>query len=122
MFVDRYGAEPIDEAFVCPRPRFQAQVLEATKLAIVEVFSEETIECLVHTIPIRALFGDLDFVFRKLEVTKDDELLNQYSVESLPALLFFKHGKLVGKIEGHFTPEQKFEIKEKIKGIIDGLE
>ena len=119
LFIDRYGAEPVEPAFICPKDKFKIQILESTKLAIAELYTAETIECLAHSIPIRALFEDLDFMYRKVDVSENGELMKTYNIGKLPALLFFKDGKLVGKVEGHYKPEDKMDLLEKIKKILE---
>ena len=113
LFVDRYGAAPID-----PRAQgFSVDSLETNKLLAVELFKNETIHCLLTSIPIRELLGSADVGFRK--AVADDELLKRYDIKQLPALLFFKDRKLVGKIEGYYSEDQKDEFKKKVDGIIN---
>ena len=72
--------------------------------------------CLIKTIPIKDLIKDIKY--KKIEIREDTQLLKKYEIANLPALLFFKNGKLLGKIEDHYTPEKKEELKEKIDEII----
>jgi len=114
LFVDRYGAVPIDIAFFIPQNKFDIQILESTKLAVVELFNDKSIKCLLHSIPLKELFDDIDVKYRKI---KDDDILSKkYKVNELPVLLFFKGGKLIGKIEGYY--KDKDELMEKINKII----
>jgi len=117
LFVDRYGTQPIEPAFLIPQEKFGIQILESTKLAVAELFNHDSIECLLRSIPIKELFRGLDIKYRKIEM-KDGSLLKKFKVKTLPALLFFKGGKLVGKIEGYYDLKRKKELKEKIKSII----
>ncbi len=115
LFVDRYGATSVDPAFLIPENRFDIQILESTKLAIVELFNGISIKCLLHSIPIKMLFEDMDVKYRKI---KDENLSKKYEVEKLPALLFFENGKLIGKIEGYFGIKDIEKLKEKTSKII----
>jgi len=117
LFVDRYGTQPIEPAFLIPQEKFGIQILESTKLAVAELFNHDSIECLLRSIPIKELFSGLDIKYRKIEM-KDGSLLKKFKVKTLPGLLFFKGGKLVGKIEGYYDFKRKKELKEKIKSII----
>jgi len=117
LFVDRYGTQPIEPAFLIPQEKFGIQILESTKLAVAELFNHDSIECLLRSIPIKELFRGLDIKYRKIEM-KDGSLLKKFKVKTLPGLLFFKGGKLVGKIEGYYGLRRKKELKEKIKTII----
>ncbi|MEM5778084.1 MAG: 4Fe-4S dicluster domain-containing protein [Candidatus Aenigmatarchaeota archaeon] len=117
LFVDRYGAQTIQPAFLIPDGRFDIEVLESNKLTTVEFFNKDSINCLLYSIPIKELFENVDIKYRRLEV-KDESLLKKYKVKSLPSLLFFNKGKLIGKIEGYYRIERKNELKEKINKII----
>lgn len=117
LFIDRYGATPIHPAFLIPQSKFDVQIIRSTNPAVVELFKRESIECLLHSIPVKEFFKDIDIRYRKIEV-KDDSLLKKYKVKKLPSLLFFKDGKLVAKIEGYYDFKKKKELKEKIDKII----
>lgn len=65
----------------------------------------------------KELFENVDLKYVKMEV-KDDRLLKKFKVSELPALLFLKNGKLVGKIEGYFDIVKEKELKEKIDKIV----
>lgn len=117
LFVDRYGAQPIHPAYMVTKQEFGVQILESTKTTVVELFKNDTIECLLRSIPIKDLFeGGANVKYRKMEV-KDNSLLEKYEVKKLPALLFFRDGKLVGKIEGYYDDEQKGELIDKVNKI-----
>ena len=49
---------------------------------------------------------------------KGDKILKKYKIKKLPAMLFFKDRKLLGKIEGYFDDQKKKEIEKKIKNIL----
>ena len=117
LFVDRYGASPIQPAFLIPDGRFDLEVLEASKLTAVEVFNNESIQCLLKSIPIKDLFEGLDVKYRRLLV-KDNDFLSKYSISKLPSLLFFNNGKLIGKIEGYYGTDRKKELSDLIKSIL----
>lgn len=53
LFVDRYGAQPIHLASFLKPDKFNLEVLQSNKLVVVEVYKEETIECLLNSIPIK---------------------------------------------------------------------
>ena len=44
LFVDRYGAEPVDPAFLITENKFEIQIIESTQLAVVELFNDDSIE------------------------------------------------------------------------------
>ncbi len=117
LFVDRYGAEPLDPAFLISQRSFTVHVLEATKLTVVELFNWETVQCLFHSIPIRELFKGMDVKYRKMQID-GDSILSSYGVETLPAFLFFNGGRLLGKIEGYFPDTEKDELGRRIRELL----
>jgi NAD-dependent dihydropyrimidine dehydrogenase PreA subunit len=117
LFVDKYGAMPMKNSPFDILYGFEQEILKAGKIAVVEVFNDDSIECLLHSIPIKELFSDYDIKFRKTEITK--EIKERYQVEKLPSLLFFENGKLIGKIEGFYEVEKKKVLLDKIKEILN---
>ncbi len=117
LFVDRYGAQPLSSAFLIPESKFEIQILRSTKPAVLELFRDDSIQCLLRSIPLKNLFKGLDIKYRKMEV-KDNSLLNKYKIKELPALLFFKDGRMAGKIEGYFESREREELKGKIDKIL----
>ena len=118
LFVDRYGAQPMHKAFLIKQERFDKEVLSAHKLVnVAELFKSESIVCLYCSIPIKELFPDSNIKYRKVEL-KDDALTEKYGIKTLPALLFFKDGKMLGKIEGAYQPEKAEELKSLIKPLL----
>jgi hypothetical protein len=116
LFIDRYGAQPIHPAFLMNEDKFNLETLKSDKLTVVELFNDESIMCLLKSISIKELFQNKDINYIKLE-TKGNSLLKKYNVKTLPSLLFFKSGKLIGKIEGYYSNKQKKEILSQISKI-----
>jgi NAD-dependent dihydropyrimidine dehydrogenase PreA subunit len=114
LFVDRYGAEPIQPEL--HKEEFDAHMMGSTKPFVVEMFSGESIQCLLYSIPIKNLFKDFDIVFRKTKA--DDSLMIKYKIKQLPALLFFNDGKLKGKLEGYFEIKDEDDLKKEINKIM----
>jgi len=116
LFVDRYGAEPVHDAFLIPEEKLDLEVLESSRLTILEVFQDDYIMCLLRSIPIEELFRGMDVKYRKMRV--EEGFLEKYGIKSLPSLMFFLDGKLIGKIEGYYNENQKEELNKKIKNIM----
>ena len=51
--------------------------------------------------------------------TENQDFFAKYDITKLPALLIFRKGELIGKIEGYYNNEQKEELKERIGEILD---
>lgn len=117
LFVDRYGTVSISPAFLIPLDKFEVQILESNKPAVVELFKNSSIKCLLYSIPIKELFKNLDVKYRKINIGDDETLLKKYKINQVPALLFFNNGKLIGKIEGHYRIGNLSELKKKVEDI-----
>jgi len=117
LFVDRYGADSIDPAFAATEEKFQIQILEATKVAVVELYNAESIRCLLKSIPLGDLFKDWNILYRKIKINTS-ALTDRYGVNILPSLLFFKDTILIGKIEGYFSQEDRETLQKKIDNIL----
>jgi len=117
LFVDRYGEQSISPAFQIPAEKFGVQVLESTKPAVVELFNNGSIMCLLNSIPVKDLFKGADIKYRKIE-DEDGLLAKRYKVKVLPSLLFFRDGKLTGKIEGYYSIGDKKELLARVKKLI----
>ena len=117
LFVDRYGAASVSPAFLITPDKFEVQILESTKPAVVEFFKNSSIKCLLHSIPIKELLN-IDVKYRKVDLSNDDSLLEKYKINQVPSLLFFKNGKLIGKIEGYYKIGNMKDLKKKVEDII----
>jgi NAD-dependent dihydropyrimidine dehydrogenase PreA subunit len=117
LFVDRYGATSLSPAFLISPDKFEVQILESTKPAVVEFFKNSSIKCLLYSIPIKELLN-IDVKYRKVDLSNDDSLLNKYKIKQVPSLLLFNNGKLIGKIEGYYKTGSEKELKKKVEDII----
>lgn len=118
LYIDRYGAKPIHPAFCISRESFNIRVIKSVRIVAVELFSKGSIMCLLSSIPIKTLFKNANIKYRKMEVEENDSLLKEYEIKELPTLLFFKSGKLLGKIEGYLDVDQTKKMSEEIKEIL----
>lgn len=118
LLVERYGAMPIDAAMIGSEEEIEEKLMDATRPFIVELYNEDSIMCLLKSIPVKQIADkfDKETRYRKIEV-KDNTLLDKYNVKELPSLLFFKNQKLVGKIEGYVEEQDKEEFLNKIEEI-----
>lgn len=114
LLIDRYGAKPIDLAMICEETKINEKI-KAKKAMIIEVYNEDSIMCLLKSIPVKEIADkfNLETRYRKVEA-KTKLLLNKYNIKELPALLFFKNGKFLNKIEGYIEENNEKELYEKI--------
>lgn len=108
LFVDRYGATPLSEFFMINEDEIDSKLTDG--IVLVELYNDDSIECLLKSIPIKEITSDLpsDTLFYKAESKE----------ENLPALLIYENRELKGKIEGYYTVDQKEEFINKIKEIL----
>ena len=119
LLVERYGGKILDAAMEATENELDTKLDETSKPLIAELFNEDSIMCLLKSIRVKDIADafDKETRYRKIEV-KNDSLLKKYNLTELPALLFFKNGKLIGKIEGYYTIDQKEEVINKINTIL----
>ena len=119
LMVDRYGATPINKPFNCSEKEL-TKVLTGAKPILVEVYQEDTIECLIKSTPIKEIFNcinDKDLRYRKVENTTE-EFLKKYDIKTLPCLLYIVNNELKWKIEGFYSIEEKEKLFDLIKNNI----
>lgn len=118
LFVDRYGATPLSEFFMIESNDIENKV-HNDGLTLIELYNDDSIQCLLKSIPIKELSKDLpkDTLFYKVEATEN--IINQYDIDELPSLLIFKKENLLGHVDGYYTIDSKEEIINKIKEIVN---
>ena len=94
-------------------------MINTDKTCFIEVFNDDSIECLIKSIPIKEIFKDLkkDILYRKLEV-KTEEFKQKYKIKELPSIIFFKDKKCLGVIDGYYSSQNKQELLSEIKNIL----
>lgn len=118
LFVDRYGSTPIDESLLLAGDRLEAQLKAAKGVHLVEFFNEESIECLLKSIPVSNIINTAGgcAAYKKLEA--DDSLCSKFEIENLPALLVFDDGSLIGKIDGYYDTSQQISFISELMNIL----
>lgn len=118
LLVDRYGATPIDKAMIGSEEEIKLKLLEVQRPFIVELYNEDSIMCLLKSIPMKKIADafDSETRYRKIEVTSDT-LLKEYNIKELPCLLFFKNKKFLGKIEGYIDEDNKEKLMNEIQAL-----
>lgn len=114
LFVDRYGATPLSEFFMITEDEIESKLTDG--IVLVEVYNDDSIECLLKSIPIKEITSDMpsDTLYYKAEVST-----NKYNVEEYPSLLIFKNKKLMGIVNGYYTVDKKEELLTKVNGFLN---
>ena len=118
LFVDKYGSQPIDPDSLLKEENFKDFITKSNNKNLIEFFSEDKIECLLRSNPIRRLIPNKNIFFKKVEI-KNSNLLKEYSISKLPCLLVFDKGVFLGKIEGFYGVDKSEELKNKIINLIE---
>ena len=84
------------------------------KIVVIDCWAEWCGPCRMIAPTIEAMANDYagKVVFGKLHVDENSETATKYCITSIPTLLFFKDGKLVGQIIGA-VPRQQIEQRLK---------
>lgn len=118
LFVERYGAAPLSEFFMIEVDDVSEKI-KNKGLTFIECYKDDSIQCLLKSIPVKELTVDLDHdtLFYKVEV--DDEIVDKYDLYTFPSLLIFKDGEYLGKVDGYYTNDNKADLIEAIYQIIE---
>ena len=96
---------------------FHEQVLQAPLLVVVNFSREQSVACQIQDQEFEAVSKDfLDrIVFARLNIQGQNDFTNQWRVDSVPTLIFFKEGREVYRITG-IVMRQK--LRRKIEGVL----
>ncbi|MEO0093633.1 MAG: thioredoxin [candidate division WOR-3 bacterium] len=95
---------------------FKAEILDAPVLSIVDFWAPWCMPCRMIAPILEEIASEYAGKIKVGKVNVDNEtaLATQYSIMSIPALLFFKEGKVVDQIIGAVPKEH---IEEKLKSL-----
>ena len=110
LFVERYGAMPIDEELVLDDNAIE-RLVKKSSVVFVEQFKDSSIQCLLHSIPAECLAKKYDCIYRKQQVPEQAE-------GSYPRLLIYDNGTLKGLVEGYFEESRQEDLLNEINAII----
>lgn len=121
LLVERYGATPVDDAMIGTIDELDEKLDNASRPLIIEVNKEESIMCLLKSIPVKEIADAFDKETRYRKIIIDDEkVLKRFgNIKEFPSLLLFKNGSLIGKIEGYHTIDEKEDVISQIKSILN---
>lgn len=96
---------------------FEQEVKQSSLPVVVDVYATWCGPCRQMMPIFEELSKELSsqYKFTKLNIDEDREIAIQYSVSSIPTLLFFKKGTMVGKETGFMT---KDALKSKLESLL----
>lgn len=97
---------------------FDSEVLKAAKPSVVDFWAPWCMPCKALTPVLEDLSKEIEarVVIGKLNVDECPDIAGRYGIMSIPSLLVFKGGNVVGQIVGAL-PKQ--EIKNRILAVLD---
>ena len=117
LFVDRYGAVSISEFFQIELDDIKEKMAKDC-LTLIEFYNPDFAECLLKSIPIKEITENMPADTMYYKVAIGDDQKEEYEISELPAMLIYKNNKLLGKIEGYYSTEEKDEFFEQLNEII----
>lgn len=94
LFVERYGAMPIEEDKLVDDKQMES-LLNRETLLFVEQFKDSSIQCLLHSIPVSVLINRYGGTYIKQQIDEDVE-------GEFPCLIIYREGKIEGQIKGYY--------------------
>jgi len=115
LFVDRYGARPFSDEALPAAKATEYAAAQRGDFCLGLLPAAEDIPCLINSIPIKGL---VPCHYRAAE--DGPALAKQFGVSELPALVFFRDGEQIGKVEGYYAPDESERalLAKRIKEIL----
>ncbi len=120
LSVERYGASPIET------PLEQDEMAEAvknceTRYLLLELFVDDSINCLVHSIRIEDIkkWFDDSATHHKVHIS-DPDILSDATIIEFPVLQIYKDHQYLGAVSGYFEDNnvQSEDFRNQINGIL----
>ena len=116
LFVDRYGATPLSEFFMLESEEV-ANKINSKNIVLIEFYNDDSIQCLLKSIPIKELLKDFPDSTQFYKVEISETLTNEYQIKELPAIVAFENGRMIGKIEGYIDEDNKEKLINEIQAL-----
>ena len=104
LFVERYGAEPIDDS-ICIS---DITVLQDTNtVTIIESYTDSSIQCLLHSIPAASIINQIQQLVSADNIHYFKRYVEDDSQEEYPRLQVYFEKKLIAQVSGYYDDEQE---------------
>jgi len=115
LFIDRYGAMPIDDAFVFElSPENFKKCINVQRPMIIEFNSRDNMACLLKSVPIADIQEQYhpDAAYAKFLIKEDE--MKRYGITQTPCLKFYYNNELLGQIDEYFEKDSKYTYLDQI--------
>lgn len=123
LMVERYGASPVNETTLISVREAEEHIAKNSLLTIIEIIDNDDTPCLINSVPISEIFGDLGYDYFK--ITIGDEMYNsfaeKYLINDCPTLLVFKSSELIVRMDGGVENGDYFQRTEFIQKITNEI-
>ena len=94
---------------------FSEQVLKAPQMVVVDFSSDRSSSCQIFNPEFTAISEEYKgrVTFAKLDVDTNEGLTNQWNVDGIPTVIFFKNGQEINRIKG-------IVMRDKLRRQIEG--
>lgn len=118
LFVDRYGAMTVANTKEPPITELDSIINDCTSTIAIEVLDADNPSCLISAVPYSIIFNGKDIPLYKIMVSGDTlkSVKKYFEVDSDPALILCRKGKIVAKYQGAVKEGSK-EVRKLIKFI-----
>lgn len=112
LFVERYGAEPVDENVCIDNID---DVLESNEaITIIEEFTDDSIQCLLHSIPIDSIISHIMKINNNSDIVYYKRFMEDTPEAVFPRLKIYKGKNMISQIEGYYSDVQENQLYSEI--------
>lgn len=102
---------------VIKEDEFESEVINKKGIVIVDFFADWCYPCDEQKEIFERIFEKEDkYTVIEIDTDENEALSEEYKIDAIPTLIFFKDGKVVKREEGVLEEEEIDEIIEEIKG------
>lgn len=123
LFVERYGASPIDDNTSLTISNAEKIIAESSSLIAIEVINSEDTPCLINSVPIAEAFDTSEINYFKVFDDDEDfpEFSRKYQISELPALLLFGRKQLIFRFVGGVENSDFDQKREFLCGVSNAV-